>query len=198
MANNKVQLADGTVLIDLTDTTATPPHVEAGIIFLDAAGVRREGELVTYSITQALTLVTSSADDTKVIAGNSFFTELVPDDGYVISSITVTMGGVDITDQVFKPAAGVKTITANGTYNAADDGMGGYSTVIVNVEGRPTYSITQNLTDVSSTSVNGEVLAGGSLYIELEPTIEGYAISEITVTMGGVDITDQVFKSGGN
>ena len=153
----------------------------------------------THSVTQNLTDVSSSADETKVIDGNSFFTELIPDDGYVISSITVTMGGVDITNQVFKPGTGTKVITANGTYTAEDDDVSGYSSVVVNVQsGISTYSITQNLTDVSSTNISGEVLVGGSLYIELEPTIEDYSISEITVTMGGVDITDQVFKSGGN
>lgn len=43
MANNKVQLADGTVLIDLTDTTATAADVGAGKFFYTAGGIRTEG-----------------------------------------------------------------------------------------------------------------------------------------------------------
>lgn len=136
MANNKVQLANGTVLIDLTDTTATASDVVTGSFFYDKAGIKREGTLAvdeTYSITKALTNVSSSADDTKVIAGNSFFTELTPTQGYAITSITVTMGGVDVTEQVFKPGTGSKAITANGTYNASDDSLSGYDRVVVDV-----------------------------------------------------------------
>ena len=45
MANNKVQLADGTVLIDLTGDTVTPGNVEDGITFHDASGTQRSGTL---------------------------------------------------------------------------------------------------------------------------------------------------------
>ena len=34
---------------------------------------------------------------------------------------------------------GTKSITANGTYNAADDDLDGYSSVTVNISGLPTY-----------------------------------------------------------
>lgn len=43
MANNKVQLADGTTIIDLTDTTAVASDVAAGKYFYTAAGVKTEG-----------------------------------------------------------------------------------------------------------------------------------------------------------
>ena len=43
MANNKVVLADGTVLIDITDTTAVASDVAAGKYFYNAAGSRIEG-----------------------------------------------------------------------------------------------------------------------------------------------------------
>ena len=43
MANNKVQLANGTVLIDITDTTAVASDVAAGKYFYNAAGVKTLG-----------------------------------------------------------------------------------------------------------------------------------------------------------
>lgn len=85
----------------------------------------------TYSVSKTLTNVTSSNDDTKVIAGGSFYADLTPTSGNAITSITVTMGGVDITSQVFKPGVGEKTVTANGTYSASIDSLSGYSSVTV-------------------------------------------------------------------
>lgn len=43
MANNKVQLADGTVLMDITDTTAEASDVAAGKAFYSASGLRSIG-----------------------------------------------------------------------------------------------------------------------------------------------------------
>lgn len=43
MANNKVQLADGTVLIDLTGDNVQPENVDEGITFHDASGTQRSG-----------------------------------------------------------------------------------------------------------------------------------------------------------
>lgn len=43
MENNKVQLKDGTVVMDITDTTATPEDVAAGAVFYKADGSRAVG-----------------------------------------------------------------------------------------------------------------------------------------------------------
>lgn len=114
----------------------------------------------TYSITKTLTNVSSSNDDTNVIAGNSFFADLTPATGYAITNITVAMGGLDITSQVFTPGTGEKTITANGTYNASTDGLSGYEQVVVNVPSTSpslgTKTITANGTyNASSDSLDG-------------------------------------------
>lgn len=134
MANNKVQLADGSVLIDLTSDTVTAAALRSGYTAHDAAGNVVNGALEVdpvYSVTKNLTNVTTSNDDTKVIAGNSFHMDLTPGSGKIIISVTVMMGGVDITGQVFTPGTGEKTITANGTYNASADYLDGYSSVTV-------------------------------------------------------------------
>lgn len=46
MANNKVQLADGTVLLDLTGDTVTPDKVLAGTTFHSANGVQNTGTAI--------------------------------------------------------------------------------------------------------------------------------------------------------
>lgn len=43
MANNKVQLSDGTVLLDLTGDTVTPEKLLSGVTAHDAAGNRIVG-----------------------------------------------------------------------------------------------------------------------------------------------------------
>ena len=43
MAVNKVERADGTVEMDITDTTATPEDVSEGEVFYDKSGARKTG-----------------------------------------------------------------------------------------------------------------------------------------------------------
>lgn len=97
----------------------------------DITVVYTKPEVPSYSVTKTLTNVTTTNDDTEVLQGNSFFADLTPTTGHQITSITVMMGGVDVTEQVFIPGTGPKTITQNGTYNASDDYLSGYSTVNV-------------------------------------------------------------------
>ena len=122
----------------------------------------------TYSVSTSLSNVTSSNDDTKVIAGNSFYMDLTPASGYVISSITVTMGGVDVTDQVFKPGTGAREFTANGAYSASADSLEGYSAVSVNV---------QPNVGTKSITVNGTYAASSD-------SLDGYSSVEVNVPTG--------------
>lgn len=57
MANNKVQLSDGTVLLDLTGDTVTPENLLSGATAHNAAGNRINGAVapVRYDVAQSLT-----------------------------------------------------------------------------------------------------------------------------------------------
>lgn len=63
-----------------------------------------------YSITNTLTHVTNSNGLTDLIRGGAYSATLTADAGYTISSVTVTMGGVDVTSDVYDN--GVITIDA--------------------------------------------------------------------------------------
>lgn len=58
MANNKVQLANGTVVMDITDTTADASSVAEGAVFYSAAGVRTVGTY-RYKMLHVSTTITS-------------------------------------------------------------------------------------------------------------------------------------------
>lgn len=57
------------------------------------------------------------------------------------------------------------------------------------------YAVTNNLTDISTSSPVISVESGGAYEADLTAS-EGYAISAVTVTMGGVDITDIAYADG--
>lgn len=197
---NKVVYGNQT-LIDLTNSTLNAANqIANGVTAYDRSGTKLTGTLVvdsTYSVTKNLTDVSSSADDTKVIAGNSFFTRLAPiPNNYVISSITVTMGGVDVTSQVFTPdegggggsSLGTKNITQNGTYNAVSDGYDGYSQVTVNVQGGITPTGTKSI----SISSNGTTTEDVTNYASAEITVNvptGTARSSSDLTVSGATVT---------
>lgn len=107
--------------------------------------------------------------------------------GYVINSITVTMGGTDITSSCFTGQLtpfGILNITENGEYLTDWNAK-----VNVNVEsGATKFDITRTLGDSSSNNDLTKA-AENEGYGETVTPDNGYNISSITVTMGGEDIT---------
>ena len=187
MANNKVQLANGTVLIDITDTTANASDVLSGEYFYDASGVKTEGSLTipsTYTVTKTLSNVTTNNDDTEVLVGSSFYMDLTLEAGYkYINSVTVTMGGIDVTEQVFKAGVGSKTITQNEIYDAEDDWLEGYSSVSVNVPNSYTSS------DEGKVVNNGSLVSQTSATYTTNNTYDTTLINSVTVDVSGGGIT---------
>lgn len=59
------------------------------------------GSATLYTVTQTLTNVTSSYTADSIISGEDFAAFLTADDGYTISSVTVTVGGVDVTSDTY-------------------------------------------------------------------------------------------------
>lgn len=71
---------------------------------------------VTYNLTGG---ATASVNPSEAVTGQGFSVKLTAPTGYVLSGVTVTMGGVDITSQVFTPdeegGGGVSKQEATGT-----------------------------------------------------------------------------------
>lgn len=79
-------LADGTYTLKYENTDGTYTEI----------GTLEVGAIVTYTVTQNLTEVTSDNSVTSVREGESLTLNLAVNDGYELSSIIVTMGGTDI------------------------------------------------------------------------------------------------------
>lgn len=124
---------------------------------------------VTYNLTGG---ASASVNPSKVVAGQGFSVKLTAPTGYNLNNVTVTMGGVDITSQVFTPdeiggggdepnlqtksVSYTPTTSAQSAQVTADSGYDGLEQVNVSVGAIPseyiiptgTKSITENGTGI--------------------------------------------------
>lgn len=70
------------------------------------------GKDITHSVTQTLENVSSSNAATAAADGSSYETVITAHDGYTISAVTVTMGGIDITSTAWDAGTGTISISA--------------------------------------------------------------------------------------
>lgn len=134
-----------------------------------------EDPAVEFNVTQTLSHVTSSFDGDKIQEGETLNATLTADAHYDLDTVTVTMGGVDITATAY--AGGVVSI-AEVTGDV----------VITASAAKITHTVTQNLTNVTSDFSDPTVDDGASLEIILTED-SGYSLSTPTIEMDGVDIT---------
>lgn len=199
MANNKVQLSNGTVVIDLTtDTVTSASHIKSGLVGHLADGTTATGTLVekdvksvTYNLTGG---ATASISTSEVVTGQGFSVKLKVPARYNLNRVTVMMGGVDITSQVFTPDAsgsgsaelGTKTITTNGTYDAEDDDLDGYSSVTVNVPTPAPNLQTKSVSYTPTTSAQSAQVTADSGYDGLQ---------QVNVSVGAIP-SEYIIPSG--
>lgn len=76
--------------------------------------VEVESEIVTYTITNNLTNVSTDNPVTTITENSSYEANLTPDTGHEFDSIIVTMGGVDVTSDVYTNGAiSILAVTGN-------------------------------------------------------------------------------------
>ena len=121
----------------------------------------------TYSVSKSGSHVTYDNDTATVSENDSYSVGVTPASGYVISDVTVTMGGVDITNQAFIGTPAVRRV-----------------------------HVTNNLSHCSTSNRAG-VVEEGAAYVATITANEGYTLdgATVTITMGGINVS-QYYSNG--
>lgn len=127
-----------------------------------------EPTLEVYTITKSGSHVSFDNDATSITEKQAYNARVSADDGYAMSDVSVTMGGTDITSQVFNGTPTVRRV-----------------------------SVTNNLSHCSSSNSTNVVEDGTAYTATITPdsgyTLDGAAVS---ITMGGTDITATAYNNG--
>lgn len=129
-----------------------------------------------YNIINNMTHCTTNNSDNLVLKDSPYKATIAPKSGYDITSITVTMGGVDITSTALSGyTINIPKVTGN---------------VNINVLTREieSYRITNKLTNCTNSNSTSSVLKNGS-YSGTIVSNKGYNLYSLIVTMDGSDIT---------
>ncbi len=134
--------------------------------------------VITYTVTNNLTNCTTNNSNDSITYNSSYSSTISVNSGYEMSSITVTMGGTNITSSVVNGNnISIPNVTGNVVITAN-------ATAIVII----TYSITRNLTHCSINNSSNSIESGSTYVATVSPNSEYENIS-ITVTMDSNDIT---------
>lgn len=161
--------------------------------------------IATYTVTNALTNATGNNTATNATEYQPYNANITADNGYVISNVSVKMGGVDVTDSVWmgvettlrhKVTVNLTHCTSNNTKKAIIDGQG-YAATLTAADGYTldgaTISITMGGVDVSTYYKDG-VIAIPSVTGNIEITIT--AVESAPTYTNLADPTSEQWKTG--
>lgn len=138
-----------------------------------------------YSIVNQLINATNSNNTTSVAYNAGYTANILPEDGYVIDNITIMMGGVDVTSEVYSDG----TITIPVVFGDI------VITATTTKKEVVMHSITNNLIYTVNSNATASV-EDGSSYTTNITAQDGYELDSVIVTMGGTDITYSVYSDG--
>ena len=203
---NDYQLGS-TITSGLTGTVVTEKEVDASgnasIIFTVTISNTSGADITISEIGYKQEIAASDAQDGTTATDRVFLL-----DRSVFDSVTIAANGSAVIEYTLKAvvtnnggAEGTKTITQNGTYNALDDSLDGYSTVTVavpsaalgtkNISANGTYNASSDSLDGYSSvsvAVPGATLGTKSItqngtYNASSDSLDGY--SQVTVNVSG-------------
>lgn len=129
-----------------------------------------------YNIINNISNCTTNNSDNLVLKDSSYKATITPKSGYDITSITVTMGGVDITSTALSGhVINIAKVTGNVVINV----------ITIEIE---SYRITNKLTNCTNSNSASTILKNGT-YSGTIVANGGYNLYSLIVTMDGVDIT---------
>ena len=140
------------------------------------------------TITKNLTGCTISNNLSQVEYGDSYTATVAADAGKQLTSVVIKMGGVDITSTAYTVGSGAINIAKV---------TGAVTITAVATMPSVTYTITRNLTNVASSNTANSIAEGASYNTTLTPTGTYKKLGDISVTMGGADISSSAV-SGNN
>ena len=130
------------------------------------------------TVTANLTGCTSDNGTAQVDYGDSYTATITADAGKELQTLTITMGGTDITSSVVSGGTiSIPSVTGAIVINAV--------AIVPSV----VYAVSLNLTNVASSNTAASVSQGAAYTTTLTPTGTYKKLGAITVTMGGVDIS---------
>lgn len=189
--------SDGTAaVLDATQYSISGAEIAAGTNILTVTDLETgltatftvTGTAVVYAVSITLlndtTGTSTERSSSSIESSGSYASTVAIPDGQELVSITVTMGGVDIT------ASSVSGL------NISIGAVTGDVAIIITVkESEATfYSVTKNLTNVTCDGASS--VEENTSYTATVAANEGFELQSVTVTMGGVDVTASVYADG--
>lgn len=98
----------GQIAITIMGHVSIQAQKEVPMVFYSADPT----EGVTFKVTQTLSHVTSTYEDTSIASGDAFSATLAAEDGYTIASVVVLMDGEDITGEAYTSGTGAIAIAS--------------------------------------------------------------------------------------
>jgi predicted MPP superfamily phosphohydrolase len=136
------------------------------------------GSSITYSVTNNLSHAVNNNSNTRIEKYNSYSANITVETGYKLNSITVTMGGTDITSSCY----------SNGNISIEHVTGDIVITVTTSVIPPNTYSVTNKLTQCTSNN-NSTTVTERQSYTATITANNGYTVNSIVVKMGNTDIS---------
>lgn len=135
-----------------------------------------------YTITKNLQNITLSNEDSGILSGESYSTTLIPDNGYGISNVQVTMGGSNVTSTYYDSDTkkiSIPSVTGDIVITAtAVDGI--------------YYNVSYELSGCSVGTVINSVKENNSLSLLVTANDDSYEFISYVIKMSGTDITSDV------